>query len=112
MKIRSTLSILALTAAAGGASLPAAAPAAVPSKAAAVTEFDGKIVSVNRDARRFRIRDLERGTVRIKVTRNTRYERVAGFGGVKKGAVLEVTARRSNGRWVAVEVERSGRDDD
>ena len=27
---------------------------------------------------------------------------------MKKGAVLEVTAKRSNGRWVATEVERSG----
>ncbi len=112
MKIRSTLSILALTAAAGGASLPAAAPAAVPSKAAAVTEFDGKIVSVNRDARRFRIRDLERGTVRIKVTRNTRYERVAGFSGREEGCGPGGHGQEVERPLGGHEVERSGRDDD
>ena len=77
--------------------------------AAQAPEFEGTVVSVNRDARTFRLNDVERGTVRIKVTRNTRYERVAGLAGLKAGARnIEVTAKRRNGAWIALEVERSG----
>ena len=87
--------------------LPAAA---APSASGAVLrEFEGTVVSVNRDNRTFRLRDSERGTVRIKVTRNTRFERIAGFRSLKRGmTAIESTVRRSNGRWVALEVERSG----
>jgi hypothetical protein len=42
-------------------------------------------VSVNRDSRSFRLRDSERGTVRIRVTRNTRFERIAGFRRLERG---------------------------
>ncbi len=81
-----------------------AAPAA-----AQAAEFEGTVVSVNRDNRTFRLHDSERGTIRIKVTSRTRYERVAGFSGLRKGMTrIEATVRRSNGRWVALEVERSG----
>jgi hypothetical protein len=42
------------------------------------------------------------------VTRNTRFERIAGFSGLRAGLRnIEATVRRSNGTWVAVEVERS-----
>jgi hypothetical protein len=82
--------------------------AAVPASAAA-REFEGRIVSVNQDNRTFRIHDSERGTKRIKVNRNTRFERIAGFSALRKGMRnIEVTAHRKNGRWVASEVERSG----
>ena len=67
------------------------------------------MVSKNGDARTFRLRDSERGTVRIRVTSNTRFERIAGFSGLKVGATnIESTVRRRDGRWIAVEVERSG----
>ena len=82
--------------------MPATAPAAV-------REFEGTVVSVNRDARTFRLHDTEHGTKRIKVTRNTRFERIAGFAGLRKGMTrIEATVRRRDGRWVALEVERSG----
>jgi len=82
--------------------------AAVPATASA-REFEGRIVSVNKDNRTFRIHDSERGTKRIKVNRNTRFERINGFAGLKKGLKrVEATVKRSNGRWVAVSVERSG----
>ena len=56
-----------------------------------------------------RLNDSERGTIRIKVTGNTRFERIAGFGGLRVGMTgVEATVRRSNGRWVAIEVERYG----
>jgi hypothetical protein len=76
---------------------------------APLREFEGTVVSVNRDARRFRLRDSERGTVRIKVTDRTRFERLSGLSSLQAGqSGIEAKVRRSNGRWVAVEVERSG----
>jgi len=103
--MRNTLKIVPLAlVVAGVAATPAAA-----APATALREFEGTVVSVNRDARTFRLRDSERGTVRIKVNRSTRYERIAGFGGLERGMRnIEATVRRSDGRWVAREVERSG----
>jgi len=76
---------------------------------AATREYEGTVVSVNRDAKTFRLHDSERGTIRIKVRRSTRFERINGFAGLKKGLKrVEVTVKRSNGRWIAVAVERSG----
>ena len=93
------------------AAMAAVPAAASPASAATVRQFEGTVVSVNRDARTFRLRDEGR-TVTIRVTRATRYERVNGFAGIRVGRRdLEATARRSNGRWVATLVERSGRDD-
>jgi hypothetical protein len=112
MRTRSKLSILAVGATViGAASGPVAAPAAV-DRAVALSEFDGKVISVNRAAKRFRIRDLERGVARIHVTRNTRYERIGGLAGLRKGLKVETDVKRSRGRWVAVEVERKRADDD
>lgn len=77
--------------------------------AASAAEYEGTVVSVNRDNRTFRLHDSERGTIRIKVTRRTRFERIAGFSGLRKGMTrIEATVHRSHGRWVASEVERSG----
>ena len=76
---------------------------------ASAAEYEGTVVSVNRDNRTFRLPDSERGTIRIKVTRRTRFERIAGFSGLRKGMTrIEAVVHRSNGRWVASEVERSG----
>ncbi len=101
--------------------LTATAGAATTDTRPALREFEGRVVSIDRDARTFRLRDSERGTKRIRVTRNTRFERIAGFSALKVGQRnIEVkTRRRSNRAWVAIEVERSGgggehggRDDD
>ena len=82
---------------------------AAPAAAQAATHFEGTVVSVNRDNRTFRLHDSERGTIRIKVTSRTRFERIAGFSSLRKGmSAIEATVRRSDGRWVALEVERSG----
>src|SRR6185503_5236037 len=73
-----------------------ATAAAAPAGAAAAREFEGTVVSVNRDNRTFRLRDSERGTIRIKVNRNTRFERVSGLGGLSAGMRnIEATVRRS-----------------
>ena len=95
----------ALAVAAGGSSA-AAAPAA---GSAALRHYEGTVVSKDAGARTFRLRDSERGTVRIRVTANTRFERINGFAGLKVGAKnIESTVRRRDGRWIAVDVERSG----
>jgi hypothetical protein len=84
--------------------LVATAPAA-----ASAAEFEGTVVSVNREKRTFRLDDSERGIKRIKVNRNTRFERIDGIRGLKAGMRnVEVVAKRRDGRWVAIEVERSG----
>ena len=45
----------------------------------------------------------------MRVTSRTRFERISGFSGLRAGQTnIETIVRRSNGRWVAVEVERSG----
>jgi hypothetical protein len=89
-----------------------AVPAAAAVQARGLTEFDGTVLSKNPDNRSFRLRDLERGTVRIFVTSNTRFERINGFAGLKVGARnIESVVRKRDGRWIALEVERSGRDD-
>src|SRR5215208_3891095 len=77
--------------------------------AAATREFEGTVVSVNREAKTFRLHDAERGTVRIKVTRHTRFERIGGLAGLRAGAKnVEATVKRKKGAWVALSVERSG----
>ena len=69
---------------------------------AATRQYEGTVASVNRDAKTFRLHDSERGTIRIKVTRSTRFERISGFSGLRKGLKrVEATVKRSNGRWVA-----------
>jgi hypothetical protein len=76
---------------------------------AATRQYEGTVVSVNRDARTFRLHDSERGTIRIKVTRSTAFERLSGFAALRKGLKrVEATVKRSGGRWVATRVERSG----
>ena len=52
---------------------------------AAARQFEGTVLSVNRDANTFRLSDVERGTKRFKVT-----------------------AKRKSWTWIAIEVERSG----
>jgi hypothetical protein len=76
---------------------------------AATRQYEGTVASVNRDAKTFRLHDSERGTIRIKVTRSTNFERIGGFSGLRKGLTrVEASVKRSNGRWVATLVQRSG----
>ena len=76
---------------------------------AATRQYEGTVASVNRDAKTFRLHDSERGTIRITGTRSTRFERIRGFSGLRRGRTrVEATVKRSNGRWVATSIERSG----
>jgi hypothetical protein len=103
------------------AGLAALASAATTSQRPPLREFEGRVVSIDRDARTFRLHDSERGTKRIRVTRDTRFERVGGLAGLKVGqrAIEVKTRRKVDGAWIAIEVEKSGgggehggRDDD
>jgi len=98
MKIARIATAVTLTA------VVAAAPAA-----AAAAEFEGTVLSVNREKRTFRLDDSERGIKRVKVNRSTRWERIDGLRSLRRGMRnVETVVKRRNGRWVAIEVERSG----
>ncbi len=77
--------------------------------ASAATEYEGTVLSINKEKRTFRLHDTERGTIRIKITRKTSFERIAGFSALRVGMNrVEAIVKRSDGRWVATHVERSG----
>jgi hypothetical protein len=77
--------------------------------ASAATQYEGKVVGISKERKTFRLADAQRGTIRIKVTRTTTFEDIAGFGALKVGMRrVEATVKRSDGRWVALHVERSG----
>jgi hypothetical protein len=97
MKLIALITALALTMSIGVAT------------ASAATQYEGTVVSVNDAKKTFRLHDAQRGTIRIKVTRNTTFQRIAGFRALNAGMRrVEATVKRSNGRWVALHVERSG----
>jgi hypothetical protein len=108
MKLIGTIAVLAAALTASLVPTAGAAPTASPN-AAQLRQFEGTVVSVNKGARTFRLRDTERGTARIKVTSRTRFERLAGFSALRPGLRrIEAKVTRRNGAWVAREVERSG----
>jgi hypothetical protein len=97
MKLIALIAALALTMSIGVAT------------ASAATQYEGTVVSVNKAKHTFRLSDARRGTIRIKVTRNTTFQRIAGFSALEAGMKrVQATVKRSNGRWVAPHVERSG----
>jgi len=110
MKVLTSILATTLVASTGAVTAAAAVPSAPATQAAPIVrQFEGTIVSVNRSNRTFRLRDPERGTVRIRVTSRTRFERISSFRALRAGmTAIEATVRRSNGTWVAREVERSG----
>ena len=96
--------VLAATVVAGAVAPGAMAQA--PSAPPVARHFDGTVASVAKQKKVFRMRTESGRILRLKVKRATRFERIAGFAGLAKGQVIEVTARRRDGRWVALEVER------
>jgi hypothetical protein len=87
-------------------SLTASFVAVGSASAATVRHFEGKVVSVDRTAKSFQLRDSERGTVTVFVTQSTRFERTS-FAAVRTGRTVEVTVSRVNGRWQASKVQPS-----
>jgi hypothetical protein len=101
--------ITAALAAALAVSLALAATAGAATK---LRELEGKVTSVNAAAKTFRLKDHERGTFTIKVTRNTRFEDLAGFSALEPGLKrVEAKVKRVDGAWIARKIELSGRDD-
>ena len=105
IKLIGTITVLAAALAIALVPAAGAGTTAAPN-AAQLRQFEGTVVSVNRDARTFRLRDSERGTARIKVTSRTRFERLAGFSALRPGLRrIEAKVRRRGDVWVAFEVE-------
>jgi hypothetical protein len=71
------------------------------------SKLEGRVLSVNKTARTFRLRDSERGTATIVVTRSTKFDHIR-FSQVRPGKLLEVRYRLTNGRKVATKVEPGG----
>jgi hypothetical protein len=120
--MRTKLSIAAATAAlatgaiaAGGAGATASsttsakAPSTV--SAAAVRHVEGRVTAIDRSARTFTVRDAERGTLKVKVTSSTKFERVT-FSALRTGSRVDVRAKRVAGAWNATKVERGEVGDD
>lgn len=98
MRLRSRL----LTAVLAVAMLAAVAVGSA--SAATARHVEGRVLSVNRSASTFKLRDSERGTFTIRVTSSTKFERVR-FSTLKAGSTVEATIRRVDGRWRASSVE-------
>jgi hypothetical protein len=105
MRIRllTVLAVLSLTASVGAVGSASAATVGSAS-AATARHFEGKVLSVDRDAKSFRLRDSERGTATVFVTSSTRFSRTS-FAALRTGRSVEVTVRRVDGRWQASKVE-------
>jgi hypothetical protein len=106
--MRTSLTIAAATAAvaAGGIAVTgagAATPSAV--SAAATRHVEGRVTTIDRSARTFTVRDAERGTLKVRVTSTTKFERVR-FSSLRTGHRVDVRAIRDSGAWRATKVER------
>src|SRR3954469_18799900 len=94
------LAVLAIAALA----LTAAVAAVGTASAATVRQFEGRVLSVDRAAKRFRLGDSERGTVTIFVVRSTRFEGTS-FTALSPGRTVEARVTRVDGRWQASKIE-------
>jgi hypothetical protein len=108
--MRTTLSIAAAAAtlaASGLAAVGAGATApSTPITAAATRHVEGRVTAIDRSKRTFTVRDAQRGTLTVKVTGATVFERISGFAALRTGQSVDVRAKRVNGAWRATQVER------
>ncbi len=112
--MKTTLTIAAATAAlaaggiaATGAGATAPSPTSAATASTAVTRHvEGRVTAINRSARTFTVRDTERGTLKVKVTSSTKFERVT-FSALRTGSRVDVRAKRVAGAWNATKVERA-----
>jgi uncharacterized protein DUF5666 len=112
--MRTKLTIAAATAAlatgavaaGAGATASSTTSATAPSVASAVTRHvEGRVTAIDRSARTFTVRDAQRGTLKVKVTSSTKFERVT-FSSLRTGTRVDVRATRAGGAWRATKVER------
>jgi hypothetical protein len=71
---------------------------------AAVRHIDGTVVSKNAKEGSFQM-STQSGTVRVRVTSATVFERISGFGGLRKGLEIQVDAKRTSSGLVATKIE-------
>ncbi len=109
MSLRRVTSLFAVLAVAVAVALVAVAGPA----SAAVRHIDGTVVSKNANEKTFQL-STQSGTLRIRVTSATAFDRLAGFSALRKGLEVEVDAKQSNGGLVATKIEprSSGGNDD
>ena len=110
--MRTKLTIAAATAAlatgglaAAGAGATAGAKAPSTASAAATRHVEGRVTAIDRSARTFTVRDAERGTLKVRVTSGTKFERVT-FSSLRTGTRVDVRAKRVAGAGNATKVER------
>ena len=116
--MRTKLTIAAATAALATGGIAAAGAGATASKTnsakapttattAATRHVEGRVTAIDRSARTFTVRDAQRGTLKVKVTSSTKFERVR-FSTLRIGSRVDVRAKRVAGVWNATKVERGG----
>ena len=98
MRLRSHIALFALVVGLLAAALGGTASAAT------VRHVEGRVLSVDRSASTFKLRDSQRGTFTIRVTSATKFERVR-FSTLSAGRTVEATIKRVNGSWQATKVE-------
>jgi uncharacterized membrane protein YgcG len=79
---------------------------AVPASAA-LRHIDGTVVSKNSDNRTFKM-STQSGTLMVKVNSTTRFERLSGFGALRKGLAIEVDYVKTSSGLVAKQIETQG----
>ena len=115
--MRTSLTIAAATAAlaaggigaVGAGATASSTPSAKAPTTAATRHVEGRVTAVDRSARTFTVRDAERGTLKVKVTSSTKFERVT-FSALRTGTRVDVRAKRVAGAWNATKVERGSAD--
>ena len=96
-RVTSLFAVLAIATALALAAL--AGPAA-----AAVRHIDGTVVSKNASDKSFQL-STQSGNVRIRVSSATVFERISGFGALRKGLELQVDAKQSSNGLLATKIE-------
>jgi hypothetical protein len=109
MRTQATLSIIGAAAALGGiAATGAAASTSASTAAVNARHAEGRIIAVDRPAHTFTVRDAQRGTLTVRVTSRTKFDRIAGFSSLHTSERVDVRAAGSNGSWNATKVEPAG----
>jgi hypothetical protein len=106
--MRTTLTIAAATAALAAGAIAATgagATASSPVSAAATRHVEGRVTAIDRSTRSLTVRDAQRGTLTMRVTSATKFERVT-FSALRTGQRVGVRATRVSGAWRATKIER------
>jgi len=88
------------------AAIAAALVLLIAATSAFAAEFEGPVLSKDRQAQTFRMNPENHDNVTIKVNDGTKFQRLGGFGDLHRGLDVDVTASRQNGNWVASKVEK------